>query len=77
MNWDFRGAWRATVHQGGRESDTAEQLILQAVGHPPGWGSQHHVGSGVNPPRPPSQMWLLGPAGPRSASPGKVECGEE
>ncbi|XDB60213.1 hypothetical protein AB1E18_013593 [Capra hircus] len=32
-------------------------------------------GGGWTPSRPPSQVWLQGPAGPRSAAPGKVECG--
>ena len=29
----------------------------------------------MDPPRPPSQVWLQGPASPRSAAPGKAECG--
>ena len=78
MNWDFREARRATVHKGGKESDTTEQLILQAVGQAPGsrlGAASTMWGGGWTPSRPPSQVWLQGPAGPRSAAPGKVECG--
>ena len=72
MNWDFRGAWRATVHKGGKESDTTEQLILQPVGQAPDSGQPSPCGKGGEPPRPPSQVWLQGPAGPRSAASGKM-----
>ena len=78
MNWDFREARRATVHKGGKESDTTEQLILQAVGQAPGsrlGAASTMWGGGWTPSRPPSQVWLQGPASPRSAAPGKVECG--
>ena len=51
MNWDFRGAWRATVHKGGKESDTTEQLILQPVGQAPDSGQPSPCGKGGEPPK--------------------------
>ena len=51
MNWDFRGAWQATVHKGGKESDTTEQLILQPVGQAPDSGPPAPRGEGGEPPK--------------------------